>query len=290
MALSFHPTTAPLFGHRRLPAPDAAADMMSFLQDDDGHSEVTDALLGFVYDPLDASNAALDDLLSLPPPSDAAAAFLAPLDGATGAEWHCGKRQRIGTGSQQVPAMTGALTNDEYVLQLPLPPPPPPPVPDPTTQVPEPLVFVRDAAANKAGGGACQSVQKSAARQRRKRISEKTAELARLIPGAHKLNTAEMLEEAARHVKLLQAQVGVLALMRAAGSSEEEEKMPSPMAQERMHALLACGSVQERLAAEGKCLVPTSLVDAVAKDDAAKANPVVRRDLGRFVASLQQGQ
>jgi len=29
-----------------------------------------------------------------------------------------------------------------------------------------------------------------------------------------------MLEEAARHVKLLQAQVGVLALMRAAGSSE----------------------------------------------------------------------
>ncbi|XP_066388823.1 bHLH transcription factor RHL1-like [Miscanthus floridulus] len=275
MALSFHSTTAPLFGHHRLPA---AADMMSFLQDDDDHSEVTDALLGFVYDPLDASNAALDDLLSL------------PLDGATGAEWHCGKRQRIGTGSQQVPAMTGALTNNEYVLQLPLPPPPPPPVPDPTTQVPEPLVFVRGAAANKAGGGACQSVQKSAARQRRKRISEKTAELARLIPGAHKLNTAEMLEEAARHVKLLQAQVGVLALMRAAGSSEEEEKMPSPMAQERMHALLACGSVQERLAAEGKCLVPTSLVDAVAKDDAAKANPVVRRDLGRFVASLQQGQ
>ena len=71
---------------------------------------------------------------------------------------------------------------------------------------------------------------------------------------------------------------------------QEEEKMPSPMAQERMHALLACGSVQERLAAEGKCLVPTSLVDAVAKDDDVKANPVVRRDLGRFVASLRQGQ
>ncbi|OQU93315.1 hypothetical protein SORBI_3001G518900 [Sorghum bicolor] len=285
MALSFHPTTASLFGHHRLPAPNAAADM-SFLQDDDDdvHSEVTDALLGFVYDPLDASNAALDDLLSLPPPSDAtAAAFLAPRDGATGADQNSGKRQRIGGGNQQVPLM-----NDEYVLHLPLPPPPV--VPVLTTQVPEPLVFVRGADSNKnAGGGACQSVQKSAARQRRKRISEKTAELARLIPGAHKLNTAEMLEEAARHVKLLQAQVGVLALMRAAGSSEEE-KMPSAMAQERMHALLACGGVQELLTAEGKCLVPTSLVDAVAKDADVKANPVVRRDLGRFVASLQAGQ
>jgi hypothetical protein len=118
--------------------------------------------------------------------------------------------------------MTGALMSDEYVLQQQLPPQPAVPVPVPT-QLPEPLVFVRGADANKAtggGGGSCQSVQKSAARQRRKRISEKTAELARLIPGAHKLNTAEMLEEAARHVKLLQAQVGVLALMRAAGSSE----------------------------------------------------------------------
>ncbi|KAG0552964.1 hypothetical protein BDA96_01G554000 [Sorghum bicolor] len=284
MALSFHPTTASLFGHHRLPAPNAAADM-SFLQDDDDdvHSEVTDALLGFVYDPLDASNAALDDLLSLPPPSDAAAAFVAPLDGATRADQNSGKRQRIGGGNQQVPLM-----NDEYVLQLPLPPPPP----VLTTQVPEPLVFVHGADSNKnASGGASQSVQKSAARQRRKRISEKTAELARLIPGAHKLNTAEMLEEAARHVKLLQAQVGVLALMRAAGSSEmKEEKMPWAMAQERMHALLACGGVQERLTAEGKCLVPTSLVDAVAKDPDVKANPVVRRDLGRFVASLQAGQ
>ena len=217
MALSFHPTTASLFGHHRLPAPNAAADM-SFLQDDDDdvHSEVTDALLGFVYDPLDASNAALDDLLSLPPPSDAAAAFLAPLDGATRADQNSGKRQRIGGGNQQVPLM-----NDEYVLQLPLPPPPP----VLTTQVPEPLVFVHGADSNKnASGGASQSVQKSAARQRRKRISEKTAELARLIPGAHKLNTAEMLEEAARHVKLLQAQVGVLALMRAAGSSEVRKK------------------------------------------------------------------
>lgn len=228
MALSFHTTTAPLFGHR-IPAPD-----MSFLHDD-FHSEVTDALLGFVYDPLDASNAALDDLLGLPPSDDAA--FLAPIDGATEAKWQCGKRQRIGGGNQQVPALAAAPMIDEFVLPLPvplpLPQPPPPaapllPVPLPVpTQVPEPVVFVRGADGNKAGG-ACQSVQNSAARQRRKRISEKTAELARLIPGANKLNTAEMLEEASRHVKLLQAQVGMLALMRAAGSSEVRRNRQPP--------------------------------------------------------------
>ena len=62
------------------------------------------------------------------------------------------------------------------------------------------------------------------------------------------------------------------------------------MAQEQMHALLVCGSVQERLAAEGKCLVPRKLVDAVASDSSVKSNALVSRDLGRFVASLQAGR
>ena len=101
---------------------------------------------------------------------------------------------------------------NEFVLPLPLPPPP---------QLPEPPALVRVADANKAAGNVSQSVQSAAARQRRKRISEKTAELSRLIPGGRKMNTAEMLEEAARHVKLLQAQVGVLALMRTVGSTDE---------------------------------------------------------------------
>jgi hypothetical protein len=62
--------------------------------------------------------------------------------------------------------------------------------------------------------------------------------------------------------------------------------MPIMSAQEEMHALLVSGSVQERLAAEGKCLVPRNLVDAVARDKAVVSNPVVNRDLGRFMASL----
>ena len=58
------------------------------------------------------------------------------------------------------------------------------------------------------------------------------------------------------------------------------------MAQEEMHALLVCGGVQERLAAEGKCLVPRALVDTIAKDTAVRSNALVNRDLARFVESL----
>ncbi|RCV46723.1 hypothetical protein SETIT_9G554100v2 [Setaria italica] len=294
MALSFHPTTAPLFGH--LPAAD-----MSFLQD----PEVTDALLGFVYDPLDPANAALDDLLNLPLHDDDDAAFLGPLHDDSDGEvkQHCAKKQRAcgdgawrgladidatgqlcnSGGNQQVPALPELL--NEFVL--PLPPPSPPPLP-PAAQLPAPGSFVRAAEAKKAAGNVSQSLQSAAARQRRKRISEKTAELSRLIPGGHKMNTAEMLEAAARHVKLLQAQVGMLALMRTVGSTENE-KMPS-VAQEQMHKLLVRGDVQERLAAEGKCLVPRKLVDAVAKDNSVMSNALVNRELGWFVASLPAGQ
>ncbi|CAN6285827.1 unnamed protein product [Urochloa humidicola] len=300
MALSFHPTTAPVFG-QYTPADDATADMSFLLQD--VHPEVTDALLGFVYDPLDPAHAALDDLLNLP---------LHHADADVVERQHCTKKQRAcgggdddawrgladidATGGQlmmsngggnkpQVPALPELV--DDFVLPLPLPSPMPL-----LPRLPEPAAFVRGADAKKAAaaGNVSQSVQSAAARQRRKRISEKTAELSRLIPGGHKMNTAEMLEAAARHVKLLQAQVGMLALMNNVGSSStEEENMPS-MAQEQMHRLVVCGGVQERLAAEGKCLVPRKLVEAVARDSSVKSNALVIRDLGRFVASLQAGQ
>jgi hypothetical protein len=66
----------------------------------------------------------------------------------------------------------------------------------------------------------------------------------------------------------------------------QKEKMPDPAAREEMHALLVSGSVQERLAAESKCLVPRNLVDAVARDKSVVSNPLVNGDLGRFMASL----
>jgi hypothetical protein len=71
---------------------------------------------------------------------------------------------------------------------------------------------------------------------------------------------------------------------------EEEEKVPAAMAQEKMHDLLICGGMQERLAAEGKCLVPRALVDALAQDTAVRSDALVTRDLARFMDSLPAEQ
>lgn len=63
------------------------------------------------------------------------------------------------------------------------------------------------------GGGGSLSVQSIAARQRRRKITEKTQELGKLIPGGHKMNTAEMFHAASKYIKCLQAQVGILEFM-----------------------------------------------------------------------------
>lgn len=57
------------------------------------------------------------------------------------------------------------------------------------------------------------SAQSVAARERRRKITEKTQELGRLIPGGTRMNTAEMFHAASKYVKYLQAQVGILQLM-----------------------------------------------------------------------------
>uniref|UniRef100_A0A0D9V177 BHLH domain-containing protein n=1 Tax=Leersia perrieri TaxID=77586 RepID=A0A0D9V177_9ORYZ len=180
-----------------------------------------------------------------------------------------------------------------------------PELPTPTTRHwqwqarrPDAAALVRGAlAAEGTNSGA--TAKAVVAKERRRRVSDKTAELLRLIPGASKLNsTAEKLRAATLHVKLLQAQVGILALIptTAAGEEEEEEEeeenaMPSmAMAAEEkrtMRALLASSGVQERLAGEGKCLVPTSLVRAIAGDESSY-NPILSRDLNRFINSLQK--
>ncbi|KAG8089250.1 hypothetical protein GUJ93_ZPchr0011g27529 [Zizania palustris] len=265
-AISFHPTTAPVF---HLADPD-----MSFLQVQDVHPEVTDALLGFLFDPLDPpDNAGLDDFLGPLPDQDdqhrgkrPRSCVVVDDDGDV-----CGLAQQWGgcAAQTQVPAPSELLT--EFIL-------PPPRMQHQYYQYQQlPEAFVRGADAKKNVGNRRHSVvQSAAARERRRRVSEKTAELSRLIPGGHKLNTAEMLQEAARHVKLLQAQVGMLALMHTV-----EAKAPSVM-----HALLVCGGVQERLAGEDKCLVPRKLVHTIANDKTIKSNPLVNRDLNRFMETL----
>lgn len=57
------------------------------------------------------------------------------------------------------------------------------------------------------------SAQSIAARQRRRKITDKTQELGKLIPGGHKMNTAEMFHAAYKYITFLQAQVGILQFM-----------------------------------------------------------------------------
>ncbi|KAM0911132.1 hypothetical protein ACQ4PT_013685 [Festuca glaucescens] len=276
--LTFHPTpTAPaLFNRLHHDYRD-----VSFLQD--VHPDVGDALLGFVYDPLDpAVNAGLDAFLNIPlhHADD-------PDDAYDDGKQPCAKKPRAGgleedswfdfagadgtLGARHVPPPALPEFPADFLLPLPLP------------QLYTPFARGADAKMTRPGNNG--SSQSAAARERRRRISEKTAELSRLIPGAHRLNTAEMLQEATRHVKLLQAQVGMLALLQTL----QEENVPA-MAQEKMHDLLIRGGVQERLAAEGKCLVPRALVGALAKDTAVRSNALVSRDLARFMDSLPAEQ
>lgn len=74
---------------------------------------------------------------------------------------------------------------------------------------------ISTAAKMKAGsnGGVSLSPQSIAARERRRRITEKTNELGKLVPSGSKMNTAEMLQSAYKYIKFLQAQVGMLKLM-----------------------------------------------------------------------------
>ena len=57
------------------------------------------------------------------------------------------------------------------------------------------------------------SPQSIAARERRRKITERTSELGKLIPGGNKMSTAEMFQAAYKYVKFLQAQVSLLQLL-----------------------------------------------------------------------------
>ena len=70
-----------------------------------------------------------------------------------------------------------------------------------------------DVQCEKKGSERTISAQSIAARERRRKITEKTQELGKLVPGGPKMNTAEMLHAASKYVKYLQAQVGMLELM-----------------------------------------------------------------------------
>ncbi|CAN1167193.1 Transcription factor bHLH52 [Linum perenne] len=97
------------------------------------------------------------------------------------------------------------------------------------------------------------SAQSIAARKRRRKISEKTQELGKLIPGGNKMNTADMFQAAGKYVKFLQAQLAVLQL------ADE-----IPIGTEKV---VTSAAVQRKLYEEEKCLVPTELLHSLAIDE-----------------------
>ncbi|KAI3411571.1 BHLH domain-containing protein, partial [Psidium guajava] len=105
------------------------------------------------------------------------------------------------------------------------------------------------------------STQSLAARHRRRKITEKTLELGKLVPGGRKMNTAEMLQAAYKYVKYLQAQVGILERNQSIQKNEQTWR-----SNRELRVLLESPKIQEKLYAEEKCLVTNELVRAVAKD------------------------
>ncbi|KAD6118709.1 hypothetical protein E3N88_09980 [Mikania micrantha] len=97
------------------------------------------------------------------------------------------------------------------------------------------------------------SAQSMAARVRRRKISEKTSELGKLVPGGHKMNTAEMFQAAFKYIKFLQAQIGVLQLMPSLPEGEEV------LRNGEMQALVTCTMMQEKLYITEKCIGPNTL-------------------------------
>ncbi|KAL1538399.1 hypothetical protein AAHA92_27152 [Salvia divinorum] len=108
---------------------------------------------------------------------------------------------------------------------------------------------------NEESGGSL-SAQSVAARQRRRRITAKTQELGKLVPGGQKMNTAEMLQSAYKYIKFLQAQAGLLEFLKGneeEASSEGEKKV--------FQNLLESPLIQEKLYSTEHCLVPQKLVE-----------------------------
>ncbi|KAL3515945.1 hypothetical protein ACH5RR_022847 [Cinchona calisaya] len=136
-----------------------------------------------------------------------------------------------------------------------------------------------EAGANKGcnGGGTTLSAQSMAARQRRRKITEKTQELGKLIPGGQKMNTAEMFQAAFNYIKFLQAQVGILETM--ASIQENGESIDN----QELNPLLGSSLIQEKLYSMEKCLVPQKLVQSLADNNRVQSNTEALKDFQELI-------
>ncbi|CAA6656431.1 unnamed protein product [Spirodela intermedia] len=211
-----------------------------------------------------------DDLLSLLFPSSGHSEFYLPPGFNL-----CGPSSLLSDGAAFVTAavnpytdLTGAAANPFPEKELDFPPP----ESFAPAHFQSPVGGAATAGGEKPGGGGCPSAQSAAARQRRKRISEKTQELGHLIPGAGRMNTAEMLQTAFKYVKFLQAQIGMLDLAGSFSPEDLRERRSAPWGE-------AEPSLQEKLAAVELCVVPTMVLLVLSEDRGILSRPSIAREL-----------
>ncbi|KAF3558112.1 hypothetical protein F2Q69_00011285 [Brassica cretica] len=123
------------------------------------------------------------------------------------------------------------------------------------------------------------SSQSIAARERRRRIAEKTHELTKLIPGGQKLNTAEMFQAAAKYVKFLQSQVGILQMMQTAKKTHTSD------VEIETRFLLGSQAIQEKLSTDEVCLVPCEMVRDLASEESIWRNPMIFREINKLLST-----
>ncbi|MED6209654.1 hypothetical protein PIB30_056839 [Stylosanthes scabra] len=121
------------------------------------------------------------------------------------------------------------------------------------------------------------SAQSIAARERRRKITEKTQELGKLVPGGPKMNTAEMLHAAFKYVKYLQTQASMLQLV---NTLQEDEVAPPS---EDLCTLVASPFVQEKLYSEELCIVPKEFVSTLTSQRDIRTKPTIVKDLEQLI-------
>ncbi|KAJ0259777.1 Myc-type [Hirschfeldia incana] len=124
------------------------------------------------------------------------------------------------------------------------------------------------------------SSQSIAARERRRRIADKTQELTKLIPGGQKLNTAEMFQAAAKYVKFLQSQVGILQMMQTTKKTQGISN-----AEIETQVLLGSQVIQEKLSAEEVCLVPCEMVRDLTSEESIWRNPKLSGEITKLLST-----
>ncbi|KAG5404260.1 hypothetical protein IGI04_010379 [Brassica rapa subsp. trilocularis] len=124
------------------------------------------------------------------------------------------------------------------------------------------------------------SSQSMAARERRRRIAEKTHELTKLVPGGQKLNTAEMFQAAAKYVKFLQSQVGILQMMQTTKKTQGITDVEI-----ETQFLLESQAVQEKLSMKELCLVPCEIVRDLTSEESIWRNPKISREIDKLLST-----